>query len=446
VTIGGGCAVRIGIAALAVLAAAGVPASAPAPGPAGLFADGLAVTNSAGAVVVVPPRSGESFVPGTRVLTVDKTMAGASADATADRQWLVEGTVPGPTSLLPMNRQALLDLRSLTLRNGAVLAGSTPAWRYVWPRDASFAAAAYSATGHRADALRVLTYLESIAPADGRWQARYLADGSGRTPDERGVQLDGAGWILWATGRYIADAATGAVTEVTTAADLTRLWPMVAASADAIAGSLGKTGLPPASPDYWEKRDRTVTLGTVAPDLAGLRAAVGLAKLSGRTADARRWAAAASTLQVGMDRQFGTDGWHRTRGGDFDTAATFTVAPFLGSSNSGVSGVVPRDDGLLERAFDATRNSNGGVRPGANWHRDGVSWTPETALFALAFASNGEPVQATQLLSWLSAHRTGLGSLPEKVNPDGSPAAVAPLAWTCALVLLASTELDQPRR
>ena len=34
------------------------------------------------------------------------------------------------------------------------------------------------------------------------------------------------------------------------------------------------------------------------------------------------------------------------------------------------------------------------------------------------------------------AHRTSAGALPEKVLADGSPAAVAPLAWTAATVLL----------
>lgn len=41
------------------------------------------------------------------------------------------------------------------------------------------------------------------------------------------------------------------------------------------------------------------------------------------------------------------------------------------------------------------------------------------------------------MLGWLATHRTGAGSLPEKVLFDGRPAAVAPLAWTAANVLLA---------
>ena len=45
--------------------------------------------------------------------------------------------------------------------------------------------------------------------------------------------------------------------------------------------------------------------------------------------------------------------------------------------------------------------------------------------------------QATEVLRWLSDHRTDAGSLPEKVLFDGRPAEVAPLAWTAANVLLA---------
>ena len=44
---------------------------------------------------------------------------------------------------------------------------------------------------------------------------------------------------------------------------------------------------------------------------------------------------------------------------------------------------------------------------------------------------------AREILSWLAAHRTEQGSLPEKVLHDGRPAQVAPLAWTAANTLLA---------
>ena len=145
---------------------------------------------------MIPAGSPARFVAGSRVLSDPASRSGRTAalDTAGDRRWLENGEVPGGRAFASMNQQALLDLRSLTAADGAVIAGWTPAWRYVWPRDASFAVAAYAATGHHDDAVRVLSYLARIAPADGRWQARYLPDGSGAAPDGRGVQLDGAGW------------------------------------------------------------------------------------------------------------------------------------------------------------------------------------------------------------------------------------------------------------
>ena len=72
-----------------------------------------------------------------------------------------------------------------------------------------------------------------------------------------------------------------------------------------------------------------------------------------------------------------------------------------------------------------------------------MSWTPSTSLLALGLARAGEHEEATAILTWLAAHRTEAGSLPEKVLFDGRPAEVAPLAWTAANAVLA---LDALRR
>ena len=89
------------------------------------------------------------------------------------------------------------------------------------------------------------------------------------------------------------------------------------------------------------------------------------------------------------------------------------------------------------------RQPAGGISPGVGWKKDGISWTPETALFGLAAASSGEPGKALAWIAWLDAHRTALGALPEKVTAAGKPAAVAPIAWTSALVLLTLDELEK---
>ena len=59
-------------------------------------------------------------------------------------------------------------------------------------------------------------------------------------------------------------------------------------------------------------------------------------------------------------------------------------------------------------------------------------------LVARAEAGLGERAAARSRLDWVARHRTALGSVPEKVRWDGSPAGPAPLAWSAALIV--STE------
>ncbi|MDO5662794.1 MAG: hypothetical protein Q4G40_08870, partial [Brachybacterium sp.] len=77
------------------------------------------------------------------------------------------------------------------------------------------------------------------------------------------------------------------------------------------------------------------------------------------------------------------------------------------------------------------------------WRDDGISWTPSTTLLGLALAKAGDAHGAEEILDWVDAHRTAAGSIPEKVLADGSPAAVAPLAWSAADVLLTLDALSE---
>ena len=74
---------------------------------------------------------------------------------------------------------------------GAVVAGPVGGWRYTWPRDASFAAAAFSAVGLHGEALGVLAHLAGLQRPSGGFETRYTA--SGGVPDDRPAQSDGAG-------------------------------------------------------------------------------------------------------------------------------------------------------------------------------------------------------------------------------------------------------------
>ncbi len=370
-------------------------------------------------------------VPGTRVLEGP----GSAAAVAAEQAWLDAGTVPvvpGPGAGADLVRGALLDLHVLTGTHGVPVAGWTGAWRYVWPRDAAFAAVAFARTGHPDDAGRVLDFLGHVQPASGVFQARYLPDGSG-VPDERGPQLDGVGWALWATA-----GVAETLPPTARATFLRRHGELVERSTEAaLAAIAGPSGLPPASPDYWEVRERRTTLATAAVLRAGLGSAARIGTWTGDRAAAARAGAGERRLTAAIARDFGSAGYPRRlggRAGSVDLGVAFLLPPFAATLD-------PAAYARFEQAGALLARPGGGLAPGGSWKRDGISWTPTTATWALAAAASGDRDQALARLRWLAEHRTAEGSLPEKVLADGRPAAVAPLAWTAAAVVLAADEL-----
>lgn len=348
--------------------------------------------------------------------------------------WLARGTIPGPERYADLAEQALRDLDALVLPNGAALAGASDAWRYVWPRDAAFTAAALARTGHSDDAHAVLAYVQAMQDersTDGVLEARYLPDGSGNVPDSRGLQLDGNGWALWGVAEWYAATAPGAQRD----ADLELLQPLVERSVAAIRANIDPvTGMPRAFPDYWEVHESVPTLGTLAPLLLGVRAAGPVLDQLGEPSAEDL----VSLLQLASDAGYAPQYARRLGGRQQDTAVAFLMPPF--------GPLDPVVASAWSRAATSMARPAGGLSPGAGWKQDGISWTPETAVFALTAAASGDVAQATERLDWLAAHRTARGALPEKVLWDGSPAAVAPLAWTDSLVLLTLDELDQTAR
>lgn len=377
---------------------------------------------------LVPPSGLDGLVPGTRVVA-DSPHAGWLVEDEQD--WLAgcaRWTRAGADD--DLLRSALLDLRVLTAGLPAAVAGWSRRWRYAWPRDVSFVAAALARVGRPEEAVRQLAFLQGVQGVDGWFEARYDV-ATGLPPDDRGVQLDGSGWVLWAAdqvARYAPDRAP----------ELLRpLRPLLVRSAAGLLASLdATTSLPPVSSDYWELVEDTLTLGTAAAVLAGLRSATTALPVIDELALTDRTLAASDVLGRQVREHFGPDGYPRLLGGSAaDAAITFLVPP-IGPTEPDLEVM-----SALERAQSAMSRPAGGLAPGAGWKRDGISWTPETALFAAAWAATGYPEKAEALLRWLGEHRTAAGSFPEKVLHDGRPAAVAPLAWTAALVVIARHEL-----
>jgi len=401
-----------------------------------LYSDGV-VRATAGGPLVVPSHSGYQRLPGTCFLDpghgwLDGAHVATPAEVAEANRRLAHTDLPGRNGQFAgMAVTALLDMEAVCLPNGAAVAAASPHWSYVWPRDASYLAAAFSILGRHGQAQHLLQYVASMQEPDGTWQARYLPDGSGGVPDDRGRQLDNSGWFLWATwvGAQLAAPSRPVVPEQLSGAASFALRAVI----DMIDSS---TGLPPPSQDYWEVDVEEVTLGVAAPLLLALRTGGDIARWRGEVSLADAARTTAYRLEAAIRDTFSGGGYPRISGrvDGGDASIAFLMPPFAPA------------DAKVERAWRKTfarlRVDNGGLRPGQEWSDTQTAWTPQTALFALTAACSGDSSMATDLLRWLAERTTRWGSLPEKVTADGHPAAVAPLPLTSATVLLALATLE----
>ncbi|MGO1739520.1 MAG: hypothetical protein ACTHYM_11010 [Actinomycetaceae bacterium] len=442
-----------------------------------LYLDGVG-TGADGLVRALPAGRDAEYFHGSRVVVPDDEadLPDARLQAGRERGWLLAGDVPGAgTPWEEMVRGALLDLHALQGGRGAsgpvadtdpraVLAAWHPRWQYVWPRDSAFVAVALARTGHVDDAVGALAAVGEAQSADGTLAPRYLPDLSG-PPDDRAFQGDGPGWVLWAAGETFAacrDAGTeGAGTEeagtedtLATAADdapscrseVEELRPAVVRSTEAVLRATSTPDrLPAPTSDYWEMTEERLPLGAVAPQWAGLLAAPDLLDALGEPELAEEARVRAGELRDSLESTFGVRGWTRYASWDLtaavrgvsgrDASTAFLLPPFTDEPPAGAMAAWTVSGTEMARPA-------GGLAPGSSWRLDGISWTPQTSLYAWVAAENDRPEQAVRWLAWLEAHRTASGAIPEKVLADGSPAAVAPLAWSAANVVLAVQALE----
>lgn len=336
---------------------------------------------------------------------------------------------------------ALLDLWVLTDSLPATVASWAQPWRYIWPRDAAFAAVALARLGMTDLAWNHLLHLQSLQSDDGSFAARFTPD-LGEAPDDRASQFDALGLLLWAVSEVHSAARTSAP-EGEGSIDLDTMGPMLQRSSARLLRLTDRgTALPPVSSDYWEVTESQVTLGTAGPTLLGLQA---LKKLSSHSeglwthidGGAAAIADSALAFEATFTRTFVANGLQRypTSGG-LDSAVAYLPAAGAGL-NLGAS--------TLDHVWETLSQPAGGIKPGHGWIFDQSSWTPSTSLMALGFARIGARSQADDILDWLGSNRTQAGSFPEKVSADGSGVSVAPLSWTASNVIICLDELHHPR-
>ena len=170
------------------------------------------------------------------------------------------------------------------------------------------------------------------------------------------------------------------------------------------------------------------------PLLAGLRAAAGLATDIGgaaATSDGRRWAAAATRLARAITATFGRPG---TSTRPPPNRAPTRPSPFSGRRSPCRALRCCRPPGSAQRTLTLP---DGGLRPGTRLPAPPAWPGPRRPHSSRCSTPRRAARPGPALLGWLAAHRTRLGSLPEKVSSACQPAAVAPLPWTDAVTLLA---------
>jgi glucoamylase len=365
------------------------------------------------------------LVPGSRVID-----SGALAQdiGAQQRHWVESGRVPAIAELGHSNMvgDALLDLNTLSYAYGVPMAGWEPAWRYVWPRDSALVASALARSRHASDAYKVLDFLQRVQPSTGIFEARYLPDGS-RPPDDRGIQLDGTGWALWALSQVVNEEPTPSKRRNA----IGRYAQLLDRSSSALLALTNRgSSLPPVSADYWETRESKVTLATCATVLMGLRSSQELYTKLG-SPQSLEIDEASDRFERLVLHTFASHGFPRHVGGaarSIDMGVALLLPPFANVSN-------PQVYAAWRRSIKYMSRPGGGLAPGGSWRRDGISWTATTSMYAVVEACNGMRYESIARLKWLDGHRTSLGSLPEKVRADGRPASVAPLGWTSAAVI-----------
>ena len=303
--------------------------------------------------------------------------------------------------------------------NGAFIAGPTfSQYGFAWLRDGAFIADALDSIGETAPARRFHEWVagvvldsaagieRSIAGARaGRrpepsdyLHCRYTADGEPGPDDWPTFQLDGPGIWLWALRRHAAVA--GPLPEPTLSA------------ADLAGRYLAALWSVPSS-DAWEEFPDELHTSTLAADLAGLQALLGLSEAA--RADAGIVAAATAIEDTLRTQGEGRGAWTKWTGTDQVDASLLWIASPYGL----VAPTEPRFDATVARIEAELVDADGGVhRYAADTYYGGGAWPLLTAALGQVYLARngpGDVDRARRCLAWIEAQAGPDGSLPEQV-------------------------------
>ncbi len=263
-------------------------------------------------------------------------------------------------------------------------------YHLVWPRDLVETAGGLLAAGAHEEARRVLSYLEATQEADGHWLQNMWLDG---TPYWRGVQMDETAFPI-----LLVDLAwrCGAIT----AADVSRLWPMVHKAV----AYLARNG-PVTQQDRWEE-DPGYSPFTLAVEIAAMLAAADLAEREGYANIATYLRQTADTWNAAIEA------WIYVSGTD--------LAQMVGVDGYYVR-IAPPDTGeaaSLEEGFVPIKN-----RPPGESNAPAIHLVSADALalvrFGLRAANDPRVVNTVKVIDALLKVDTPFGPLWHRYNEDG---------------------------
>lgn len=360
-------------------------------------------------------------------------------------------------------RRSLLIIRSHVSDNGAIIASSDSdmlqkgkdTYSYVWPRDGAHIAAALDAVGDWNIAQRFYDFSHDVLSKDGYFMHKFnpdkslgsswhpwLYDGEMQLP----IQEDETGIVIHELWRHYDRSRDLEFIESLYDSLIKR------ATSFLIGYRNDETGLPHASYDLWEERIGVHTY-TVASVYGALKSAGKLARLLGKSGDARRYDAVAGEIKKAMLDTLVIDDVF-VKG--FHGAGTLDQPDYTADMSTVYGlwkyGVLNADDELLESTAEhvfsqtSVESDIGGYAryTGDDYYRKphqtnipGNPWFIATLWHARYLIRKAETkdelLEARDDLRWVQKHARPSGVLSEQIDPySGEQVSAAPLIWSHA--------------
>lgn len=388
--------------------------------------------------------AGQDRERATVLLETARSLGAKALMARSVKHWssLLERQEHNATGLFPalVERSILALLLLCDRKTGGIIAcpSTDPDYRYVWPRDAFYAALALDRSGYHDEAARFYLWCKAAQDRTGVLHQRYFSSPELIGPawgPAWGEEIDETASVLWGMGEHLRLTRDRGF--------LSAVWPFIRNAARYLVGSVDRSGEVKPTMNLWEEKPSR-HLYSASSVAAGLKAASMAAGELNFTTEAGRWDRISESVRGRFLEEFWDEGlghFVRTaepRDEQVDISSLSVSFPF---------GILPHTDPRAMKTARALAGSFhfrvGGIgRFPSDTNYGGNPWILSTCWLAIHYSRAGNVEEARTLLGWCADHATGLGLLPEQVDKEkGTSLSAIPLAWSHAMFILASQAL-----